>query len=71
MNADDHMERYPDQWYIGGQPKPDTEAERLFMKKRPCGLITGCGNGCPIERYLICHNDDCGYQNHMGDRHEE
>jgi hypothetical protein len=27
---DEHMNKYPDQWYIGGQPKPDTEAERLF-----------------------------------------
>jgi len=27
---DEHMAKYPDQWYIGGQPKPDTDAERLF-----------------------------------------
>jgi hypothetical protein len=30
LTMDEHMNKYPDQWYIGGQPKPDTEAERLF-----------------------------------------
>lgn len=32
---------------------------------RPCGLITGNGKGCPVDRYLKCNNDECGYQNPM------
>ena len=59
LTSDEHMMKYPDQWYIGGQPKPDTEAERLFshdLCQRREGERLGSARAYPITMCSNCPN---------------